>query len=104
MWELKRGIGGRVDGDAFTLQRRGGPRLRRRNRMLHVCGAVDLRVGFQGRHAVIWSGADDRLLWASASGGRLSAPVSHRDAAVICVLVVNGIEQSTSLWRWLQGL
>jgi hypothetical protein len=58
----------------------------------YVSGAVDLSLGYEHRH------------WTSSSGGLLSPDATHREASVICILVVNAVEQSSSLVRFLHFL
>jgi hypothetical protein len=103
-FELMHGIAGQVGGDPFLVRRAGGPRLRRKHRVVHVSGAVDLRIGYEHRRSVIRAGDGGRVLWTSSSGGLLSPSASHREAAVICILVVNAVDQSSSLLRFLPFL
>ncbi|MDQ6722350.1 MAG: hypothetical protein M3003_16370 [Candidatus Dormibacteraeota bacterium] len=104
-FELMHGIAGNVDGEPFVVRRTRGPRLLRRDRTVDVSGAVGLSVGYEYRQSAIRSDDDPgRLLWTSSSGGLLSLDASHREAAVICVLVVNAVDQSSSLRRFLHFL
>lgn len=103
--ELLHGIAGSVAGEPFLVRRTGGPKLRRRDRVVAVSGAVDLSLGYEHRQSVIRASGDGaRVLWTSTSGGLLSRDASHREAAVICVLVVNAVDQSSSLLRFLPFL
>lgn len=103
--ELMHGIAGRLDGEPFLVRRTSGLRLRRKDRVVHVSGAVDLSLGYEHRRSEIRAGGDgDRVLWTSTSGGLLSHDASHREAAVVCVLVVNAVDQSSSLLRFLPFL
>lgn len=103
--ELMHGIAGSLDDDPFTVRRTTGPQLCRRDRIIHVTGPVDLTVGYEHRRSVIRAAKNPaRLLWTSSSGGLLSRDTSHREAAVICVLVVNSVDESSSLWRFLPFL
>lgn len=103
--ELMHGIAGSVDGEPFLVRRTGGPHLRRRHRVVHVSGAVDLSLGYEHHHSVIRAGGDRTgVLWTSTSGGLLSRDASHREATVICALVVNAVDQSSSLLRFLPFL
>jgi hypothetical protein len=103
-FELMHGIAGNVDGEPFVVRRTRWPRLRRRHRTVDVSGAVSLSVGYEHRQSVIRSSEDPApLLWTSSSGGLLSLDASHREAAVICVLVVNALDQSSSLRRFVHS-
>ena len=71
--ELMHGIAGSVEGETFLVRRTGGPRPRRKDRVVQVSGAVHLSLGYERRHAVIRAGADrTRVLWTSMSGGMLA--------------------------------
>lgn len=103
--ELLHGIAGSLDGEPLMVRRHGGPKLRRKDRVVDVSGAVDLVLGYEHRHSVIRdSGNPARVLWTSTSGGSLSPDATHREAAVICVLIVNAVDQSSSLLRFLPNL
>lgn len=103
--ELMHGIAGRLDCESFSVRRTGGPRLWRKDRVVHVSGAVDLSLGYEHRHSVIRAGGEGtRVLWRSTSGGLLSRDASQREAAVICALVVNAVDQSSSMLRFLPFL
>jgi len=105
MAELMVGIEGPLNREPFLVRRTGGPRLRRRARVVSVTGPVDLSLGYEHHHSVIHAGGErPRLLWTSSSGGLLSRAATHREVSVICALVVNGIEQSSPLARFLHFL
>lgn len=104
MTELRRGIAGTVDGEPFTVRRTGGLGLRRRDRVVEISGAVGLSLGYERRQTMIRRADDSTLVWTSASGGLLSLDVDLREAAVICMLVVNSVQQSSSMLRFLHFL
>lgn len=103
--ESLHGIGGNVAGGSFLVRRNGGPKLRRKDRVVEVSGMVDLALGYEHRRSVIRAKGDPaRVLWTAMSGGLLSRDASHREAAVICALVVSSVDQSSSLLRFLSNL
>lgn len=101
MTELRCGVAGSVDGEPFSVRRTGGLGLRRRDRVVEISGAVGLSLGYEHRRSVICRADDSTLVWTSASGGLLSPDVSLREAAVICMVVVNSVHQSSSMLRFL---
>lgn len=104
MSELWHGIAGRLDGEAFSVRRTTGPRLRRRDRTVEVSGAVSLRLSYESRESVIRRGVDGPMLWTSRSGGQLSDDASLAEGAVACALIVNAVHQSSSPFRFLRFL
>lgn len=105
MSELKHGIRGSVDGEPFVVRRTGGLQLRRKDRLVVVSGVVNLSLSYEhGRSVIHGRGERALLLWTSSSGGLLSRDATHKEAAVVCMLVVNAFEQSTSLTRFLHFL
>ena len=103
--ELLHGIQGSLDGQPFLVRRTARVRLRRRDRVVHVSGAIDLTLGYESRSTTLRVGGPaGRLLWTSSSGGLLARDATHREAAVACVLVVNSVDQSGSLLRFLSFL
>lgn len=73
-------------------------------RVVEISGAVGLSLGYERRQSMIRRADDSTLVWTSASGGLLSLDVDLREAAVICMLVVNSVQQSSSMLRFLHFL
>jgi hypothetical protein len=98
--ELIRGIAGSLNDQAVMVRRLHGPRLTRKNRTVRVSGPMELIIAYERPYTTIRSADDAAIVWTSRSGGLLIADASLEEATLVCSLVVNAVDQSSSLWRY----
>ena len=103
---LSRGIDGTLDDSRFVVSRN-GPRIRRRSRIVSVSGVVSLqaRSYWVAKSTIARSGARGQVI--CESDGRTANVLDTATTAefvICCLLLVNSVPESTSLFRWLNYL